>query len=283
MTRPRIALALMLLVVLTTQCAQPTTQHAPVLLRLSGSTSMQLLLRELATAYSARNKYVTFEFSLVGSTAGLEALRRGSADLAMVSREWQPNEGQDLSTSQQVLIPTVIAYDAVAVIVNETNPVRRLSIYQLRNLFEGQTLNWEELGGTAGDVVVLSREDGSGTRDVFEGLIMNGHHVTSMALVLPGSEAMRDYVAKHENAVGYLSSAYLGSGVAAISIDNAAPERSKIEDGSYPLARPFLLVTQENPTSEAASFVQFALSPAGQAIVRKTYGGASSGSRRQPS
>ena len=90
--KTRIAIALALLVLIATACAEPPTPHAPVLLRLSGSTSMQLLLRDLAAAYSERHRYVTFEFSAVGSTAGIEVLRRGDADLALVSRELQPEE-----------------------------------------------------------------------------------------------------------------------------------------------------------------------------------------------
>jgi phosphate transport system substrate-binding protein len=280
MTRLRIALTLMLLVALTTQCAQPVAPHAPVLLRLSGSTSMQPLAHELAAAYSARNKYVTFEFSPVGSAAGLEALRRGSADLAMLSRELRPEEQNDLSTGQRSLVPTVIAHDAIAVIVHEKNPLRKLSPYQVRNLFEGQTLDWQELGGMPGAVLVVSREDGSGTRAVFEGLEMNGHRVTSMAVVMPGSEAVHNYVAQRDNAIGYVSSAYLGPGVAAVAIENVAPTRQTVEDGTYPFICPFLLVSRNSPPPEVAGFLQFAVSPAGQAIVRKAYGGADTGTRR---
>jgi len=278
--KTRIAIALALLVLIATACAEPPTPHAPVLLRLSGSTSMQLLLRDLAAAYSERHNYVTFEFSAVGSTAGMEVLRRGSADLALVSRELQPEEEYDLSTGKRALAYTVIAQDGIALVVNENNPLRKLTLYQIRNIFGGQITTWEELGGSPEDIVVVSREDGSGTRAVFEELVMHGHRVTPMALVMPSSEAVRDYVAAHSGAIGYLSIGCLGSGIAALAVDNVRPERQTIEEGTYPLIRPFLLVSRAEPGPEITNFMQFARSPAGQAIVRRTYGGASSGLHR---
>lgn len=276
--RLRTTILLSCVLVLLSACGgqTPSTRQAPVLLRVSGSTSMQPLLRDLAQAYSARYKHVSFEFSSVGSTAGLEALRRGSVDLALVSRALRPEEETDSSTGKRAFVAAPIARDGIAVIVNAKNPVRRLSAFQLRNLFEGQTLTWDEVGGPASDVVVVSREDGSGTRAVFEELAMRGHRVTSTALVMPGSAAVRDYVAQHEGAIGYVSMGWLGPDIAPVAIDNASPAREAVEAGSYALTRPFLLVTPVDPAPEVEAFLQFATSPAGQAIVRKVYGAAHS-------
>jgi phosphate transport system substrate-binding protein len=266
---------LLLSAALISACSQPpTTPHAPVLLRLSGSTSMQPLLRDLAAAYSERHEYVSFDFSAVGSSAGMEALRRGSADLALVSRELQPQEEYDSSTRERLLAYTVIAQDAIAVVVNENNPQRELTLYQLRNILNGQTTTWDELGSSAGVIIVISREDGSATRAVFEELVMDGHRMTLTALVMPGSDAARNYVATHEGAIGYLSLSHLGSGIATVAIDDARPERQTVEDGTYWITRPFLLVSRSDPEPEIANFMEFARSPAGQAIVTRTYGGA---------
>jgi phosphate transport system substrate-binding protein len=266
---------------LLSACSQPpTAPHAPVLIRLSGSTSMQPLLSDLAAAYSQRHAYVTFDFSVVGSTAGLEGLRRSSADLALVSRELLPEEEFDTQTGKRLLAYTVIAQDAIALVVNENNPLRELTLYQIRNIFEGQITSWNEVGSSAGSVVVISREDGSGTRAVFEEWVMRDHRVTPTALIMPSSEAGRDYVATHNGTIGYLSLGHLGPGVAALAVDNVPPEREAVENGTYPITRPFLLVSRPDPGLEVANFMEFARSPAGQAIVRRTYGGAHSGTRR---
>jgi phosphate transport system substrate-binding protein len=241
---------------------------------------MQPLLRDLAAAYSEGHEYVSFDFSAVGSSAGMEALRRGSADLALVSRELQPQEEYDSRTRERLLAYTVIAQDAIAVVVNESNPLRELTLYQLRNILGGQTTTWDELGSSAGDIIVISREDGSAARAVFEELVMDGHRMTLTALVMPGSDAVRNYVATHEGAIGYLSFGFLGSGIAAVAIDDARPERQPVEDGSYWITRPFLLVSRVEPDAEVTAFMQFARSPAGQAIVTRTYGGARIGTQR---
>jgi hypothetical protein len=127
---------------------------------------------------------------------------------------------------------------------------------------------------------VISREDGSGTRAVFEGLVMRDRRVTPTALIMPSSEAARDYFATHDGAIGYLSIGYLSPGVAALAIDGVRPEREAVENGTYAITRPFLLVSHPDPEPEVANFMEFARSPAGQAIVGQTYGRASTGVRR---
>lgn len=268
------ALAVLAAAAAAASCSQPplATPPAPVVLRLAGSTSMQPLLHELTEAYSRRYAYVRFDLASVGSAAGLEALRRGNADLALVARPLEPEEESEPQTGKRLLIGTAIARDAIAIIVNEHNPVRSLDRYQLRKVFAGQIGQWADLGVPGREIHVVSREDGSATRLLFEERVMQGHPVTPAALVMPGSQAVRDYVASHEEAIGYVSIAYLRPGVAALAIDGVAPTRETIEDGSYPLTRPFLLVSLPNPSREVMAFVQFTRSAAGQAIIRRTYG-----------
>lgn len=234
---------------------------------------MQPLVHALAVAYSERHKHVSFEFTAVGSAGGLELLRRGQADLALVSRPLTAQDEADVSTGKPSLTSTVIAWDAIAIVVHQANPLRQISAYQLRNVFEGQTLNWDELGSPAGDIVVASREDGSGTRSVFEQAMMRGRAVTSTALVMPGSEAALRLVASTPTAIGYLSIGWLGAGVHSLAVDGIQATPSSIEQATYPLVRPFLLVYRDQPPTGAAEFLAFATSPAGQAIVRTAYGG----------
>ena len=277
--KARLVPILILCTLCSAACSQPPQPHSPILLHLAGSTSMQPLARALADAYSERHTYVSFEFTAVGSTGGLELLRRGQADLALVSHSLTAQEGVDISTGKPSLISTLIAWDAIAIVVHPDNSVGQISTYQLRSVFEGQTLNWDELGGPTSDILVVSREDGSGTRTTFEQMVMRGHAVASTALVMPGSEAVRRFVASQPTAVGYLSIGWLDGTVLSLAVDGIQPTQASIEQSRYPLIRPLLLVYRDTPPSGAPGFLAFATSPAGQAIVRATLGGA--GSQRQ--
>jgi phosphate transport system substrate-binding protein len=241
---------------------------------------MQTLLRALAAAYSERHPHVAFEFTSVGSTAGIEHVHRGEADVALVSRELVPGEEYDSHTGKRRLAYTVVARDGIAVIVNENSLLREFTLYQVRDLFGGQITAWKELGGTEEEIVVVSREDGSGTRAVFEEIVMRGRRVTPTAVVMPSSAAVRDYVATHEGATGYLSVGCLGPGVAPANVDEVQPERQTVERDTYPVTRPFLLVSLPEPEPEIASFMRFSRSLPGQAVVRRTHGGVRSGALR---
>ncbi len=275
--RRSMILFLTLSMALAESCGRPaSTPRAPVLLRLAGSTTMQPLLTALTVAYSELHPQATFDIVPVGSSAGLEQLRRGNADLALVSRQLQPEEERDPHSGERLLAATIIAYDSITVIVNAANPVGNLTLYELRNVFEGRVTRWDELGGVPEEIVVISREDGSGTRVAFEDLVMYGRRMTQTAIIMPGSEAMRHFVATHTTALGYLSSSLVQPGVKAVAIDGVSPSRQTVEDGTYPIVRPLLLVSVPEPDTEVAAFLQFARSSAGQAIVRHDYAGARS-------
>jgi len=272
--RKKLVTVVLLGATLLSACSQPRAVEAPapVLLRLSGSTSMQPLLRDLTEAYAQRYPHVSFDLSSVGSTAGLEALRRGNAEVALVSRSLDRDEEYDTQTGQRLLGYSIIAQDGLAIVLHPNNPLHELTLYQIRNLFEGQIASWDELGGTAIEVTVVSREEGSGTRIGFEEKVMNSRRVTPGAVVMPGSQAVRDYVATHEGAIGYLSMGYLGAGVSALVSDGVKPECQTVQDGTYPITRPFLLVHSTQPDAEVQAFIAFCRSPAGQAIVSRLYG-----------
>ena len=234
---------------------------------------MQPLMLELAEAYTAGRPHVSFDLSAVGSGAGLQALRRGSADIALVSRGLKPEEEIDSQSGQRLLVASEITQDAVAVIVQQSNPLQSITLYQLRDVFEGRVSNWQQLGGQDSGIRVISREDGSGTRTVFEELVMRDRRVTPTAVIMPSSEAVRQQVAEHSGAIGYLSLGYLDAQTRALAIDGIRPARQTVADGSYPIVRPFLLVSLPNAKPDVEAFTQFVRSPAGQAIVNRSFAG----------
>ncbi len=245
-------------------CVPNVEPHPPVHLRLAGSTSMVPLMEELAQAYRARYDYVTFSIEERGSQLGIEALRYGGADIALVSREMSGEEKGEFAFA-------LLARDGIAVVINEENPVSHLTLEQLRAIFAGEVLTWEEVGGGRGDIQVVSREEGSGTRGAFENLVMEGEEVTSAAVVMPTNEAVVQYVAQEPLAIGYASLAALAPGTKALALGGVSPDLQMVSKGEYPLIRPFLLITKKNPADEVRAFVDFCLHPVGQALVSKNY------------
>jgi phosphate transport system substrate-binding protein len=235
----------------------------PVHLKVAGSTSMQPLVEELAQAYAERHKHVTISVEDRGSLVGIELVRQGQADIGMTS--WKEPE----STS---LWSTPIALDGIAIVVHPQNQIEGLTLLQLKDVFFGRIWDWQNVGGQTGGIVVISREDGSGTRAVFEELVMQGKRVTPMAVVMPNSRAVVEYVAEHPEAIGYVSMGYLTEEVKVLEIEEVAPTPSSVRQGEYHLLRPLFLITRQEPTGEIKDFIDFVLSPTGQSIVGRKYG-----------
>jgi len=264
-TGRRIAGLLLVLGSLAAGCLATVEPHRAVHLELAGSTSTELLLQQLASAYSDRYDYVTINIEARGTRLGLEALREGNADIAMVSRDLDVEEEEGVEAF-------VIARDAIAILVNSQNPVDSLTLGQVTDIFRGGIVAWSEVGGEEADIQVLSREDGSGTRQAFEELVMQGERPTLAAIVMPGSAAVGAFVADNPATIGYASAAGIPLGARAVRIDGFLPDLQALSQGEYPLTRPFVLVTMESPGEDVQSFLDFVLSPAGQVIVGRRYG-----------
>ncbi len=208
--------------------ASPT----PSILRIAGSTSMEPLLRDLAQAFSSQHPDVSLDIRGGDTALGLELLTRSEVDMAAAS--WLPT---DIPT-HQVAIP--IAWDGLAIIVHPDNPLEELTLFQLRQLFAGWASRWQDVGAPVTEeedvltIQVLSREDGSGTRAVFEQQVMGDERVTLAALVMPTSQAVVDYVADHPNAIGYVSMALADSRVKVLRVEGLAPGPETVRRGYHP-------------------------------------------------
>jgi phosphate transport system substrate-binding protein len=233
---------------------------------------MQPLVEDLAQAYSERHEYVTFDVQGGGSRLGIALARENQIDIGTASRRPTVKEERDSETGAKRLWWTAIAQDGIALVVHPQNTVGGLTLPQARDIFFGRILDWEEIGGTSGEIAVVSREDGSGTREVFEEMVMGEKRVTLTAIVMPSSEAMVEYVARHPTAIGYVSMGYLSPQVKALQIEGVSPTPEDVQSGAYPLTRPLYLLTGQEPTGEVKAFIEFALSPTGQAVLEQRYG-----------
>jgi phosphate transport system substrate-binding protein len=265
-------LVLPILLWLLIACGAPLESHEPVYLRIAGSTSMQPLMEDLDQAYTEQREYVTVDVQGGGSRLGIALARENRIDIGTASRKPTAEDERDPETGTKRLWWTAIAQDGIALVVHPQNAVGGLTLPQARDIFFGRVLDWEEIGGTPGEIVVVSREDGSGTREVFEEMVMEEKRVTLTAIVMPSSEAVVEYVARHPTAIGYVSMGYLSPQVKALPVEGVSPTPATVQSGAYPLTRPLYLLTGQEPAGEVKAFIEFALSPAGQAVVEQRYG-----------
>jgi len=247
-------------------CGEPVATPEPVFMQVAGSTSMVQLASDLAEGFTEHSPTVSIDVIGQGTRFGLNELAAGRADVALAS--WLPD---DLDEQWRA---TAVARDGVTIIVHPSNNVDGVGLLQLQDLFSGRTQEWIGLGGAVsqGEVQVVSREAGSGTREAFETLAMSEKGVTPLAVVAPSSEAMIEYVATHEAAVGYVSMGAVTPVVKVLSVEGELPTLQTVREGSYPLSHEIWFVTSQSPVTPVQFFLRFAQGPAGQQIVGRHFG-----------
>ncbi|MGB9792056.1 MAG: phosphate ABC transporter substrate-binding protein [Thermacetogeniaceae bacterium] len=234
-------------------------------IRIAGSTSVQPLSEELADAFMKKNPGITVIVAGGGSSAGIKAAHEGTADIGASSRELTPEEKKGLTE-------TVIAKDAIAIIVNPKNSVSQLSLAQIRGIFAGEITNWKDVGGKDAPIHLFTREEGSGTRGAFEEIVMGkGKRITGKASVQNSTGAIRTAVEWDESAIGYISLGCVNERVKVVAVDGVKPSRETVLRGTYKLWRPFIYLTKGEPTGAAKKFIDFVLSEEGQRIVGEMF------------
>lgn len=228
---------------------------------ISGSTSMEKLVKALGEAYNEKNSNVTVDIQLGGSSTGIKNALDGISDIGMVSR--------DLKSSEAGLESHKIAIDGISVVVNTKNKVQNLTKDQILKIYTGEITNWKDVGGDDMQIVVVGREAGSGTRDGFEsvvGIKENGKYNQE----LTETGAVKTTVSSTAGAIGYVSSAYVDNSVTALKVDGIEATEANIKNGTYPVARPFLMVTKTGEVKpQTKAFLEFILSDEGQVVVTK--------------
>ena len=249
-------LSSLLVGLLVTGCQRSTAG-----ITVAGSTSVEPFAGLLAEEYMRLHPGSHIYVQGGGSTAGVVAARTHAANIGMSSRSLLPTEND--------LYAVTIARDAIAVIVHPENPVHDLPLSQIRQVFSGKVKGWGELGGSSRPIVLVTREEGSGTREAFQKFVMEKEEISLDALVQDSNGAIRQVVSNDPNAIGYISLGLVNDKVKALNISRVKADVADIENGRYTLVRPFLFVFNGGPTGEAKSFLDFVLSPAAQRMLSK--------------
>ncbi len=246
-------------------------------LQIKGSDTMVNLVQAWAEAFMAQHPQVTIAVTGGGSGTGIAALIGGTCDLAASSRAMSDKERAQAAAQGHTVREWKVALDGLAVAVHPANPVKRLTLQQLADLFTGRIRTWSAVNGSARAVVLLSREVNSGTHVYFKEHVLGpGKEFAPEALLMPSSQAIADEIATNPDAVGYYGMGYLNSRNSVVSVAKTPegpyvePSIASVQAGTYPIARPLLLYSRDESQGLTQAFLSFTLSPDGQAIVQQT-------------
>ena len=231
----------------------------------AGSTTVQPLAERLAEAFSAKHPEVEITVQGGGSSVGVKSAGQGTVDVGAASREVKESELQKYPD----LKVFTIARDGIAIVAHPDVPVDGLTKEQVKDIFAGEITNWKEVGGPDKPIVVVSREEGSGTRAAFEEMVMGkeGPPIVDMAILQPSNGAVRTTVSTTPDSIGFLSFGYLDESVKALAIDGVEATEANAASGAYPIVRPLNLLTKGEPSGVVKAWLDFILSDEGQKIV----------------
>ena len=255
----------------TTDTASDTTEDTSAstlsgAVATNGSTSMEEVMGVLTEQFTNDNPDVSVTYDPTGSGTGIEAAANGTADIGLSSRALTEEE------TASGLVGTEVALDGIAVIVNADSPVADLSVEQIAQIFTGEITDWSEVGGDAGEIACIGREANSGTRDGFES-ITDTKDACVLSQELNSTGAVIQAVASSPNAIGYASlSAVEGQeGIKAITVGGVACTEENVQNGSYEIQRPFVMVTNSATelSEPAQAFMDFATSSDADDLIRE--------------
>lgn len=221
----------------------------------AGSSTLLPIIQAASEEYVKGHKEVKIDVQGGGSSVGIESAINGTAAIGMSSRE--PTEEE----MGKGLVKTPVAVDAIAIIVNRDNPVDALTSEQARKIFSGKISNWRAVGGKDEEIILINRDEASGTREAFAKLLMGDNDFLKKAIIQPGSGQVRSVVGGTPGGIGYLSRGYVDKEVKVVALDGVKPSIATIKKGSYSLSRTLYLVTKGKPRGLAKEFIGFVLTP----------------------
>lgn len=227
-----------------------------------GSTSMKNVIAALTEGFAEVEPGVTVSYDPTGSGAGITGATDKTLDIGLSSRALKDDEKADVDG-------TTIALDGIAIIVNNASKVEDLTVDQLKQMFTGEITNWSEVGGDDGEIVLIGREAGSGTRDGFESIV-DVKDSCKYAQELTATGAVISAVEANPLAIGYASLSAVGDTVKMVTVGGVECSEDTVKDGSYEVQRPFVFVTNKSVTlsEQAQAFFDFATSADAADLIR---------------
>ena len=227
-----------------------------------GSTSMKNVIAALTEGFAEVEPGVTVSYDPTGSGAGITGATDKTLDIGLSSRALKDDEKNDVDG-------TIVALDGIAIVVNKASKVADLTVDQLKQMFTGEITNWKDVGGDDGEIVLVGREAGSGTRDGFESIV-DVKDSCKYAQELTATGAVISAVEANPLAIGYASLSAVGDTVKAVTVGGVECSEETVKDGSYEVQRPFVFVTNDSVTlsAQAQAFLDFATSADAADLIR---------------
>jgi phosphate transport system substrate-binding protein len=237
-------------------------------IKINGSTTVLPITQKAAEAYMAENPGVNVSVSGGGSGNGIKAIIDGTTDIAMSSRFIKQNEVGMAVEKGRYPVPFAVAYDCIVPVVHSSNPVKDLSLDQLKAIYTGAVRNWKDLGGENREIVIVSRDTSSGTYEVWDELVLKKERVTPRALLQASNGAVVQAVSKNPNALGYVGFGYLNPSLRALTVNGVEGNPENAKTGRYPVSRALFMFTPGWPEGQPAGFLRFLMDPEkGQKLV----------------
>ena len=249
------------------------------LITIKGSDTMVHLASSWAETFMQRNPDIEVSVTGGGSGTGIAALLNGTTDICAASRKIKNKELQ--LALQKNIHPHEIAMakDGIAVVVHPDNPVNELTLEQLSKIFTDKSFRWSNVGGPDEPIIVLSRESSSGTYVFFQEMVLKKQDYMQDAKLMPATSAIIQSVSTDKSAIGYVGLGYALAAedkvkIIAVKADDSSPavmpSDQTVKSGQYPIARPLFLYLNGEPKGTVKQFIDFCLSPEGQAAVKDT-------------
>lgn len=263
-------------------CSRNQNSDTGKSMQIKGSDTIVNLVQVWAERFVEQNQAANIGVTGGGSGTGFAALINNTCDIAMSSRKIEESEVEQAAKNNIYPQEFIVGLDGLIILVNKENPVNELTLEQLRGIFMKEIKNWKEVGGDDLEIVILSRESNSGTHMFFKERVLRRGNASAKdefsvdSLLMPSSRAIFDEVYQNPHAVGYVGMGFSDNSIKVLKIAKDEdspyiyPYPEHILSDKYPISRPLLLYTKQNPTGLIKDFIEFALSPQGQSIVLET-------------
>jgi phosphate transport system substrate-binding protein len=250
-------------------------------IQIKGSDTMVNLGQAWAEEFNRLHPDINVAVTGGGSGTGISSLLNGTCDIAETSRSMGNKEIKYAKDKGIEPVQEIAALDGIVVVVSPKNPIKNLTMDQLRDIFMGNITNWKDIGGANKSIVILSREVNSGTHIFFKEHVLRRNVVkgpeefSPAALLMPSSQAIADEVSNNENAIGYYGMGYISPSQKVIAVAKDAsspyidPSPENIKSNLYPISRPLYMCTNGAPKGVIKNFMDFVFSKEGQEIVKK--------------
>ena len=251
-------------------------------MQIKGSDTIVNLVQVWAEKFNNINNTTNIGVTGGGTGTGFAALLNNTCDIAMASRQVEEIE-TNLAESKGITYKEfIVGLDGLAVLVNKNNPIKNLTMEQLRDIFMAKITNWKQLGGEDKQIVILSRESNSGTHMFFKEKVIRLNNPDSKdefspkALLMPSSQAIVDEIYQNPNAVGYVGIGFMNEQTKPVAVSDIGqkefflPTIENVMHGKYPISRPLYLYTNGEPKGIVKEFIDYTLSPQGQKVVAET-------------